>query len=226
MTSTGHPEPNRLARIEQALMRDVQAATRPIEQAWAAYVWEPLPNPTQAAIWSRLLCFTSYLLGTAGHDTNPIIQAMAAQSLLRWLQRLGLDAGQAIVWLLDHRDMPYILLDSLARAAIADVTAQMTDAAMERSYHMMSPAERVACVNRLRKGFQTTDGCLNGLPSWAFADKLPAIHRLCVQELQHRAVFDAVEGEDSSKQPSRSIDQSIHQQAEACPVHGSVPWEA
>lgn len=193
MTSIGHPEYKRLARIEQAIMRDVKAATHPIEQAWASYTWEPLPDRTQAAVWSRLQSFAARLLDISEHNINPIAQALATRSLSRWLKMLGIDIHKAILVLLDHENETHILLEYLALTAIADATTTITDLALERSYHLLSPADRVACVNRLRKTFQTTDICLNQLPSWAFVDKLPELHRLCVRELQQRSANNALE---------------------------------
>jgi hypothetical protein len=218
MNSTGRTDYDRLSRIEQVLRRDVQAATRPIEQAWASYVWEPLPDRTQAAAWSRLLSFSSHLLGIAEGITTPIAQAVATQSLSRWLKLLGMGIHQAILLILEHENKPDILLAYLVQAAAGDVTTQVTDLAMERSYHLLSPKERMAYIDRIRKAFPATDAGLNQLPSWAFVDKLPQLHRLCAQELQQRCANKALGEEPPPPWQNRSDAQAAHHHTETEPV--------
>lgn len=230
MRQTGHmnhPPEVTLSRIERRLAQDTHAIVAEIQQAWESYDWTPLLTQTQAAAWARLLSFTSHLLGIESSDSGALSQAIATQTLLRWLQVLRLSPDDAIAWLLNPEAEPDPLLEQLEQAAIADVAAQTAEFNMQRAYHMRPTVERVACVRRFRRAFPVVNESVDGLPDWALADELPALHVLCLQEaVQQNAAAHAVKGDDVHPQQSRPLVQDTHQPAETRPVPGDIPGPA
>lgn len=226
MIPTGHNPQRRMILVEQRRSRGAHAATCSIERAWETYRWAPLPEQTQAAAWTRLLSFTKHLLGAEVTDANPIAEAMAAQTLQRWLHIIRLSPDDAIAWVLNPDAEPDPLLEQLEQAAIADATSQIAEMNMRLAYDMQPVPQRVACAQRMRDAFPTVGECLQGIPAWALADELPTMHGLCLQELQQRSASHAVEGEDMHDQQSHAIAQPTHQRAEAFPLPGRIPGQA
>lgn len=181
-----------IGRAESRLARGCEAITAGVQEAWETYRWSPLPEQTQTAAWTRLLSFTTHLLGAEMNDANPVAQAMAAQTLQRWLHITRLTPDDAIAWLLNPEAEPDPLLEQLEQAAIADATSQMAEFNMHMSYDMQTITQRVACAQRMRDAFPVVDTCLHGIPAWALADELPTLHGLCLQELQQQGAFHAV----------------------------------
>jgi len=230
MTLTGHANhPPRLALslVEGRSSRSASAVATRIDHAWESYRWTPLPKQTQAAAWTRLLSFTAHLLSDDRDEAIALNQAIATQSLLRWLQALNLSPDDAIAWLLNPEAEPDPLLDQLTQAAIAVVAAQTAEFNMQRAYHMRPTVERVACVRRFRRAFPVVNESVDGLPDWALADELPALHVLCLQEaVQQNAAAHAVKGDDMHPQQSRPHVQDTHQPAKTRPVPGDIPGPA
>lgn len=218
MTLTGHPERDRLVRIERTIVREAQAATALIKQAWDSYLWTSLPSHTQAAAWTRLLSFASHLLGIQGEATKPLAQAVATQSLMRWLKICRMSTGHAITWLLNAEAEPDRLLEALEQAAIADATPQIFERVMELEYGLRPPAERELCIRRLLAASPLVKEHLEGTPLWSLIDELPAIHRLCLEELQRSGGQDAVKGERPHPCQNRPDAQAAHHHAETEPV--------
>ncbi|MEM9416315.1 MAG: hypothetical protein AAGA29_12685 [Planctomycetota bacterium] len=207
------------------MARQSEAIAAGLQEAWETYRWAPLPEQTQAAAWTRLLSFTQNLLGAEVADANPVAEAMAAQTLQRWLHIIRLSPDDAIAWLLNPDAEPDPLLDQLEQAAIAEATSQIAEMNMRLAYDMQPIPQRVACAQRMRDAFPIVGAYLPGIPAWALADELPALHGLCLQELQQRSASHAVEGEDIHGQQSHAIAYPTHQRAEAFPLPGGVPGQ-
>lgn len=214
-----------ISRTERKLARQSEAIAAGLQDAWETYRWAPLPEQTQAAAWTRLVSFTQHLLGAEVTDANPVAEAMAAQTLQRWLHIIRLSPDDAIAWLLNPDAEPDPLLEQLEQAAVAHATSQIAEMNMRLAYDMQPIPQRVACAQRMRDAFPTVGECLQGIPAWALADELPALHGLCLQELQQRGVSHAVEVEDMHSQQSHAIAQPTHQRAEAISFPEGVPGQ-
>jgi hypothetical protein len=218
MTLTGHSERDRLVRVESMIARDAQAATARIRQAWSSYSWTSLPSLTQAAAWARLLSFTSHLLGIQEDTTQPQTQAVATQALMRWFKICGIATGHAIERLLNTEAVPDTLLELLENAAIVDANSQIFERVMELTYGLRSPAERESSVRELLAAFPLVEEYLEGTPPWSLIEELPAIHRLCLEELQRAGGKDAVKSESLNPWQNRPDAQTAHHHPETEPV--------
>lgn len=223
---TSHPAEVMIGRIEQRLALESQAIAAGIRQAWESYRWTPIPEQTQAAAWAQLLSFTSHLLGAEHGDVGPLSQAMATQAILRWLQALRLTPDDAVAWLLNPEADPGPLFEQLKQTANTDAQSQITQLNMRLAYDLLPAAQRVAHAQKLRDAFSAVDECLQAIPAWALIDELPALHGLCLQELQQSRASHAVNGEDLHPQQGPIFAQPTHQHDEARPVPGGVPGQA
>ncbi|MFN3166366.1 MAG: hypothetical protein ACE37H_04805 [Phycisphaeraceae bacterium] len=214
MISTGHPEHDRLIRIERVIAREAQAATTRIRQAWDSYRWSSLPSHTQAAAWGRLLSFASHLLGIKADSTKPLFQAVATQALIRWLKMCHIATGNAIAQLLAAEDKPDRLLEGLEKAAIADAISRIFERVMDLEYDLRTPAERESRIRQLLIAFPLTKEHLHGAPPWSLVEELPAIHRLCLEELQRPDGQNAVKDEIPPPWQSRSDASAAHHHTE------------
>lgn len=181
MPQTGLTERIRISGLEQRRQQVTAFIMARFTHAFDTYRWQPLSEFTQAAAWDRILEFAGHLLGAY---QEPHAQATTTLATQRWLKRLNIDADDAIGMLLNPENVPSLLLHEIEKAAIEEALMQLDDSLMQHAYGLLSAAERVACVQRMREAFPIMNGALNGLPSWSYIEELPTLHRMCVEEMQ------------------------------------------
>lgn len=181
MTQTGPTERLRIAGLEQRRQQVTAFIMARFTHAFDTYRWQPLSELTQAAAWGRILDFAGHLLGAYQEPHGQAATTLATQ---RWLKRLRIDADDAIAVLLDPDNEPDLLLHEIEKAAVEEALIQLDDSLMQHEYMLLTTAERVVCVQRMREAFPVMNGELNGLPSWSYIEELPTLHRMCVAEMQ------------------------------------------
>lgn len=181
MPQTGRTERTRIAALEQRRQQMSESIISRFVHAFDTYRWYPLPQLTQAAAWERILDFVGHMLGAS---QEPHAQAATTLATHHWLERLKIDADDAIAVLLDPDKEPDLLLREIGMTAIEAALTQLDDSLMQYEYKLLSASDRVACVQRMREAFPVMNGELNELPSWSLIGELPGLHRMCVEEME------------------------------------------